>query len=169
MVIGCIGLWVIKLHSDPNPRASMQSGLDYSFIIMLFLSSASGLIHQVLRVTSLMPILLAIHLAIVLSLFVMLPYSKFVHAGYRFIALIKFSQDTARERHNKPLHQVPQKTRTQSRFCQRVRWGIGYRRGNGRKSAFWWPPSCTSIHGSGTHEFPRLTFTAFLFFEALQT
>ena len=42
MVIGCIGLWVIKLRSDPNPRASMQSGLDYSFIIMLFLSSASA-------------------------------------------------------------------------------------------------------------------------------
>ena len=98
MVIGCIGLWVIKLRSDPNPRASMQSGLDYSSIIMLFLSSASGLILLVLRETSLMPILLAVHLAIVLSLFVMLPYSKFVHAGYRFIALIKFSQETNRER-----------------------------------------------------------------------
>ena len=98
MVIGCIGLWVIKLRSDPNPRASTQSGLDYSFIIMLFLSSASGLILLVLRETSLMPILLAVHLAIVLSLFVMLPYSKFVHAGYRFVALIKFSQETNRER-----------------------------------------------------------------------
>ena len=98
MLIGCVGLWVIKLRSDPNPRTSMQSGLDYSFIIMLFLSSASGLILLVLRETSLMPILLALHLAIVLSLFVMLPYSKFVHAGYRFIALIKFSQETNRER-----------------------------------------------------------------------
>ena len=100
MVFGCIGLWVIKFRSDPNPRASMQSGLDYSFIIMLFLSSTSGLILLLLRETILMPILLTIHLAIVLSLFVMLPYSKFVHAGYRFIALIKFSQETDRARQN---------------------------------------------------------------------
>ncbi|MDC0214768.1 tricarballylate utilization 4Fe-4S protein TcuB [Gammaproteobacteria bacterium] len=94
MLVGCVGLFVIKWRSDPNPRASIQLGLDYAFIIMLFLSSATGLILMILRETKLMPILLAVHLAVVLSLFVMLPYSKFVHAGYRFISLIKYAQES---------------------------------------------------------------------------
>ena len=93
MLVGCVGLFIIKWRSDPNPRASIQLGLDYAFIIMLFLSSATGLILMILRETQLMPILLAIHLAVVLSLFIMLPYSKFVHAGYRFISLIKYAQE----------------------------------------------------------------------------
>jgi citrate/tricarballylate utilization protein len=94
MLVGCVGLFIIKWRSDPNPRASIQLGLDYAFILMLFLSSATGLILMILRETQLMPILLAIHLAVVLSLFIMLPYSKFVHAGYRFISLIKYAQET---------------------------------------------------------------------------
>lgn len=94
MLVGCVGLFAIKWRSDPNPRASIQLGLDYAFIIMLFLSSATGLILMILRETKLMPILLAVHLAVVLSLFVMLPYSKFVHAGYRFISLIKYAQES---------------------------------------------------------------------------
>ena len=94
MLLGCIGLFIIKWRSDPNPRASIQLGLDYAFIVMLFLSSATGLVLMILRETQLMPILLAIHLAVVLSLFIMLPYSKFVHAGYRFISLIKYAQET---------------------------------------------------------------------------
>jgi citrate/tricarballylate utilization protein len=42
-----------------------------------------------------MPALLVIHLAIVLALFLMLPYGKFVHGIHRMAALVKF----ARERH----------------------------------------------------------------------
>ncbi len=94
MLVGCVGLFIIKWRSDPNPRATMQLGLDYAFILMLFLSSATGLILMLFRETQLMPILLAIHLAVVLSLFIILPYSKFVHAGYRFISLIKYAQET---------------------------------------------------------------------------
>ena len=93
LVIGCLGLFFIKWRSDPNPLSSIQVGLDYSFIVMLFMSGASGLLLLGLRETSWMQVILAIHLSIVLSLFVLLPYSKFVHAGYRFIALIKFAKE----------------------------------------------------------------------------
>jgi citrate/tricarballylate utilization protein len=38
-----------------------------------------------------MATLLAVHLGIVLALFVMLPYCKFVHALYRSGALLRFA------------------------------------------------------------------------------
>jgi citrate/tricarballylate utilization protein len=37
-----------------------------------------------------MGVLLATHLGIVLALFLTLPYGKFVHALYRFAALVRF-------------------------------------------------------------------------------
>jgi citrate/tricarballylate utilization protein len=44
-----------------------------------------------LRETGFMGLMLAIHLALVYVLFLVLPYSKFVHSLYRFIALILYS------------------------------------------------------------------------------
>ncbi len=38
-----------------------------------------------------MPILLAVHLGIVLALFLTLPYGKFAHGAYRCAALLKFA------------------------------------------------------------------------------
>jgi citrate/tricarballylate utilization protein len=37
-----------------------------------------------------MGVLLAVHLGVVLALFLTLPYGKFVHALYRFAALVRF-------------------------------------------------------------------------------
>jgi citrate/tricarballylate utilization protein len=44
-----------------------------------------------LRETGAMGILLAIHLGTVLALFIVLPYSKFVHGIYRLAALIRYA------------------------------------------------------------------------------
>jgi citrate/tricarballylate utilization protein len=38
-----------------------------------------------------MPRLLAIHLAVVLALFVTMPYGKFVHGIYRLAALLRYA------------------------------------------------------------------------------
>jgi citrate/tricarballylate utilization protein len=62
----------------------------------LFLISLTGLALLALRESRAMGILLAIHLGFVLALFVALPYSKFVHAVYRFAALLRFSQGDRR-------------------------------------------------------------------------
>ena len=46
-----------------------------------------------LRETSVMPLLLAVHLATVLALFLTLPYGKFVHGIYRLAALLRYAPE----------------------------------------------------------------------------
>ncbi len=88
MVIGTGGLIWIKLIGDPTPTALNVLGADYALLSLLLLVAASGLLLLVFRETAAMSVLLAIHLGIVLSLFLLLPYSKFVHGGYRAAALL---------------------------------------------------------------------------------
>lgn len=92
IVIGCVGLTVIKIKADKKPISKQLLSMDYSFIAMLFLVNVTGLILLVLRDTSSMPALLCIHLGFVLAFFLLMPYSKFVHLLYRFAALLKYAK-----------------------------------------------------------------------------
>ena len=42
-----------------------------------------------LRSTSLMGLMLCVHIGLVLGFFIMLPYGKFVHVVYRYAALVR--------------------------------------------------------------------------------
>ena len=70
--------------------------MDSAFTVLLFLTSLSGLVLLVLRATPAMGVLLAVHLGIVLGLFLVLPYSRFVHAVYRFAALLRSALERRR-------------------------------------------------------------------------
>ena len=65
--------------------------MNVAFVLMLFLTSVTGLLLLILRDTAAMGMLLAIHLGFVLGLFLSLPYGKFVHGLYRFLALVKYA------------------------------------------------------------------------------
>ena len=93
LLIGPVGLWRLKRLSDPRPMLRLASSMDYAFLASLALVSARGFAVLVLRDTQAMGITLILHLGIVLAFFVMLPYSKFVHALYRFLALLKFADE----------------------------------------------------------------------------
>ena len=46
-----------------------------------------------LRDTAAMGVLLALHLGVVFALFVTLPYGKFVHGLYRYLALLRYARE----------------------------------------------------------------------------
>jgi citrate/tricarballylate utilization protein len=69
--------------------------LDDSFMVLLLLTSVTGLLLLVLRDRAMMGSLLIVHLAVVLALFLTLPYGKFVHGFYRTAALVKSALENA--------------------------------------------------------------------------
>jgi citrate/tricarballylate utilization protein len=93
LLVGPVGLFLVKQRADPRPMRVSQYGMDYAFLALLFLISSTGLLLLVVRETALMGVTMAIHLGFVLALFVTLPYGKFVHALYRFAALLRFHAD----------------------------------------------------------------------------
>jgi citrate/tricarballylate utilization protein len=93
LLIGPAGLFALRRRRDGALADPAQNGLDESFILMLFMTSASGLLLLALRGRAMMPLLLVVHLGFVLGLFLTLPYGKFVHGIYRTAALMIYSQE----------------------------------------------------------------------------
>ncbi|MFB0935662.1 MAG: tricarballylate utilization 4Fe-4S protein TcuB [Propionivibrio sp.] len=74
------------LHGDPAQRP-----LDRGFMVLLLLTSASGLALLACRDTVAMGVLLVVHLGAVMAFFLTLPYGKFAHGIYRSAALLKWA------------------------------------------------------------------------------
>jgi citrate/tricarballylate utilization protein len=100
LLIGPAGLLWLKWSADPALGDSNQRGMDQGFLALLFLTSLSGFVLFLLRSTPIMGVLLAVHLGIVLGLFLTLPYGKFVHAIYRFAALVRYQLERMRPNPN---------------------------------------------------------------------
>jgi citrate/tricarballylate utilization protein len=91
LIIGPIGLMTLnirraKLHGD-----AAQKPMDHAFITLLLLTSLSGLALLIWRDTAALAILLALHLGVVMALFLTMPYGKFAHGIFRTAALLKWS------------------------------------------------------------------------------
>ncbi|MGD0909460.1 MAG: tricarballylate utilization 4Fe-4S protein TcuB [Candidatus Acidiferrales bacterium] len=97
MLVGIAGLVWVKLKSDPAPAARALLGADYALLALLSLSAATGLVLLALRDTGAMGIVLALHLGVILSIFLTLPYSKFVHGIYRSAALLRHAAERTAE------------------------------------------------------------------------
>ena len=89
LIVGPAGLLWLNLQRHPAHGDAAQKPMDRGFIALLGLTALSGLALLALRDTSVMALLLALHLGVVMALFLTLPYSKFAHAGYRCAALLK--------------------------------------------------------------------------------
>jgi citrate/tricarballylate utilization protein len=89
LVIGPAGLLAARWRRD---RALQDAhGMDVAFILMLLMTSLTGLALLALRATPAMGTLLALHLGVVFALFITMPYGKFVHGLYRFLALLRYA------------------------------------------------------------------------------
>lgn len=93
LALGTLGLWRLNLQRHPEQGDVHQRAMDRGFIALLFLISTSGLALMLARHTPAMPMLLALHLALVMALFLTLPYGKFAHGIFRSAALLRFAAE----------------------------------------------------------------------------
>lgn len=91
LVIGPVGLLWLNLRRDPAHGDVAQRPMDRGFIVLLLLTSLTGLALLAWRDTRFMGLLLAVHLGVVMALFLTLPYGKFAHGIFRSAALLKFA------------------------------------------------------------------------------
>jgi citrate/tricarballylate utilization protein len=91
LLIGPAGLLWLNLHRHPLHGDAAQKTMDRGFIALLLLASASGIGLLAWRDSGAMALLLALHLGVVMALFLTLPYSKFAHGIYRSAALLKWA------------------------------------------------------------------------------
>ncbi len=98
MIIGVIGFLVDKRRSSRQRIATEMRTMDLALLVALLLVNVTGMALLILRETVAMPTLLAVHLGYTAALFVTLPYGKFAHAIYRYLALVRNRLELARER-----------------------------------------------------------------------
>jgi citrate/tricarballylate utilization protein len=93
LIVGPAGLLLLKHRIGTKLVDETRTGMDTAFIVMLFMTSLTGLLLLILRDTAAMGILLAFHLGVVFTLFLSMPYGKFVHGIYRALALVRFAHE----------------------------------------------------------------------------
>ena len=91
LALGTLGLWRLNLARDPQHGDVQQRPMDRGFIALLFFISITGLALMLSKNTPAMPVLLAVHLGMVMALFLTLPYGKFAHGIFRTAALLRFA------------------------------------------------------------------------------
>ncbi len=89
LIVGAGGLLWLNVRRDPAAGAPEQRPMDRGFIALLLATSATGLALLAWRDSGAMALLLAVHLGVVMALFVTLPYGKFAHGVFRTAALLK--------------------------------------------------------------------------------
>lgn len=91
LLAGPLGQLWLNLRRNPQQGDAAQRPMDRGFIALLVLTSLTGFALLAERDTTAMGTLLAIHLGVVLALFLTLPYGKFAHGIYRSAALLKYA------------------------------------------------------------------------------
>lgn len=95
MLIGCGGLVELKWRGRTSSVLPEMTIKDYGLLCALMFLALSGLVVLATRDSHVYGIALVIHLAALLEAFVMLPYSKLVHAVFRFLALVRDNAEVA--------------------------------------------------------------------------
>lgn len=93
--LGTFELGRLKLKANSALTDTRSWGGEMGFVVLLNLVSTSGLALYLLGgVTSLSGELLAVHLGLVMTFFLLMPYSKMAHGFFRLAALIRDAQKT---------------------------------------------------------------------------
>ena len=90
LLLGTVQLLRLNLARHPAQGDAAQRPMDLGFIALLMLTSLSGLGLWLARGHAGQTVWLAVHLGVVMALFVTLPYGKFAHGVFRCAALLKY-------------------------------------------------------------------------------
>lgn len=96
ILLGASGLLYLKWKSDRDPAADRMLAMDVAFLVLLALTSLTGLLLLALRETAAMGTLLIVHLGLVAGFFITMPYGKFAHVVYRYAALVRYAVEQRR-------------------------------------------------------------------------
>ena len=96
LLAGTGGLLYLKVKMDRAPATAKSTAMDFGFLILLFMVSLTGLLLLVFRETSAMGTFLAVHLGCVAGFFLTMPYGKFIHAIFRYAALVRNAAEQMR-------------------------------------------------------------------------
>jgi citrate/tricarballylate utilization protein len=87
--VGTMWLGWLHLRRHPDHGDKAQRPMDLGFIALLWLTAWSGLLLVVVKASPYLPLVLAVHLGVVMALFLTLPYGKFAHGIFRMAALLR--------------------------------------------------------------------------------
>lgn len=104
MLTGTGGMLFLKFRMDREPATPRAFGMDMGFLLLLFFTNLTGLLLLAFRETPAMGLLLAVHLGIVVSLFITMPYGKFLHAVYRYAALVRNALEQIQDKSLSAVH-----------------------------------------------------------------
>lgn len=89
MLAGCIGLLRLQRRRNPGLTTPRMSAADRWLVWFLLLLAATGILATATRTTpAFAPVVLA-HIGLVLTCFVVAPYTKFSHFVYRLLSIYK--------------------------------------------------------------------------------
>ena len=89
IVVGCLGLLVLKARSSGASSVRDMTIKDYGLLVALTFLALSGLATLLTRSTAAFGAVFLVHLAAILLTFALAPYSKLVHVVFRFLALVR--------------------------------------------------------------------------------
>lgn len=112
LLIGTSGLLYLKFKSDRDPAEGRMLSMDIAFLVLLLLTSLTGMLLLALRQTPAMGTLLVVHLGTVAGLFITAPYGKFAHMVYRYAALVRNSIEQRRVETEAHRHGATKNTRS---------------------------------------------------------
>lgn len=92
LTVGAFGLAWLKTKADPALGSASRWGGEMAFVLLLGATGLGGLALYAATGSALVPVLLALHLGTVLTLFLLTPFSKMAHGAYRFAALVRDAQ-----------------------------------------------------------------------------
>lgn len=89
VLIAC-GIFIYRRLKDKE-KAGKSTYSDWLFLWVLALTTLTGFLSEILRLANIPPLaywVYFIHLVFIFSLLVYIPYSKFAHLAYRFVAML---------------------------------------------------------------------------------